>query len=126
MNDMKQLRVLAGAYLAVAVLTLGVIYLLRDHRGVVNDAVWVRGTIVVGSSVLMFLFVARTIRGSRPAYRRVRVLAAVMVVAIAVIVALPGTFPAWMKIDQVVCGVILLGVNLLVNGRHMRARFASR
>lgn len=126
MNEMTQLKVLVGAYLGVAVLTLAAIFALRDHHGVVNDAVWVRGTIVVASSALMFLFVVRIARGSRAAWRRVRILAAIMVVAIAAIVALPGPFPAWMKIDQVVCGLILLGVNVLVNGAHMRARFASR
>jgi len=41
-----------------------------------------------------------------------------------VIIALPGTFPLWMKVEQAVCGVLLLGVVAVVNGRVMRASFA--
>jgi hypothetical protein len=123
---MKPVKMLVGAYLAVAVLTLVAIVLLRDDKAAVNDAVWVRGTIVVLSAALMVAFTVRAERGSRGAYRRVRVLSAVMVVAIAVIVALPGTFPVWMKIDQVVCGLVLLGVTVLVNSHDMRARFATK
>lgn len=115
---MKYMKLLAGAYLAVAVLTLVAIFLLRDHTTLVNDAVWVRGTIVVLSAALMFTFTVRAAQGSRGAHRRVRILSAVMVVAIAVIVALPGMFPLWMKIDQVVCGLILIG--LLVTAIRFR------
>ena len=49
-----------------------------------------------------------------------------MVAAIAVIITLPGTFPLWMKIEQGVCGLILLGVVLIVNGRRLRSLFAAR
>jgi hypothetical protein len=107
---MNYMKLLAGTYLAVAVLTLVAIFLLRHDTAAVNDAVWVRGTIVVGSASLMFVFATRAAGGSRGAHRRVRILSAVMVVAIAVVVALPGMFPLWMKIDQVVCGLILVGL----------------
>lgn len=50
----------------------------------------------------------------------------VMVAAIVVILALLGTFPAWMTIEQGACGVILLGVVLLVNGPQLRSTFAAR
>ena len=50
----------------------------------------------------------------------------IMVVAIAVIVALPGPFPLWLKIEQGACGVLLLGVVMVVNGAHLRSVFATR
>jgi len=74
--------------------------------------------------VLTLAFAAGAARGSRGAYRRLRVITAVMPVAIVVIIALPGTFPLWMKVEQAVCGVLLLGVVAVVNGRVMRASFA--
>ena len=43
-----------------------------------------------------------------------------------VIIALPGTFPLWMKVEQGVCGFLLLGVIGIVNGRHLRSLFAGR
>ncbi|GAB7032179.1 hypothetical protein AB0G35_02075 [Streptomyces sp. NPDC021749] len=92
----------------------------------VNDAVWVRTVIVVASAVLLFVSALRAARGSRPAYRRVRILSGVMLGAIAVIVAVPGAFPMWLKIEQGVCGIALLGVALIVNGRRLRSSFTAR
>jgi hypothetical protein len=48
-----------------------------------------------------------------------------MLVAIVVIIALPGTFPLWLKGEQAVCGLLLLGVALLVNGKHLRSVFTG-
>jgi hypothetical protein len=123
---MRTVRVLAGCYLGLSVLTLAAIVLLRDHASVVTPAVWVRGTIVVASALLTTAFAARAARGSGRAYLRLRIVTAVMVVAVAVIVALPGTFPLWLKIEQGVCGLLLIGMVVVVNGRHVRSMFADR
>jgi hypothetical protein len=58
-------------------------------------------------------------RGSSGGYLRLRLVSAIMLVAIAAIIALPGTFPLWMKIEQGVCGLLLLGVVVIVNGKHL-------
>jgi hypothetical protein len=120
------MKLLVGAYLSVSALTLVAIVLLRNDASAVNAAVWIRGSIVVISAALMFAFTVRAVGGSRAAFRRVRIISAVMVVAIAVIIALPGTFPTWMKIEQGVCGLILLGVIVVVNGRPLRSSFAAK
>jgi hypothetical protein len=39
--------------------------------------------------------------------------------------AIPGDFPLWMKLEQGVCGLLLLGVVATVNGKHLRSVFAS-
>lgn len=120
----RAVKLLIGGYLAISAATLVAIVALRDDAAVVNAAVWVRGTIVVASALLMLAFARRAARGARRAYLRLRIASAVMVVAIAVIIALPGTFPIWMKIEQGGCGLILLGVVAVANGRHLRASFA--
>lgn len=118
-------KLLAGGYLLLSVLTLAAIVLLRDDSSAVNAAVWIRGTIVAVSALLTYLFAVRAARGSRRAYLRLRIVSAVMVVAIVVIVALPGTFPLWLKIEQSVCGVLLLCLVAIVNGRRARSAFAA-
>src|SRR5206468_1821428 len=110
----------------LSLLTLAVIVLMRNHASVVNAAVWIRGTIVAASALLTMAFAARTARGSSRAYLRLRIVSAVMLVAIAVIVALPGPFPLWLKLEQSVCGLLLLGVVVVVNGRRLRSAFADR
>jgi hypothetical protein len=119
------MKLLAGGYLGISVLTLVAIAVLRDDAAAVNAAVWIRGTIVVASASLTFAFAVRAARGSRRAYLRLRIVSAVMLVAIAVIIVLPGTFPLWMKIEQGACGLLLTGVVVVVNGRRIRSLFAS-
>ncbi|WP_329252141.1 hypothetical protein OG417_08390 [Actinoallomurus sp. NBC_01490] len=122
---LRTVKLLVGGYLLLSVVTFAAIVLLRGHRSVVNDAVWIRGTIVALTSLLMFSFAARAARGSRGAFLRLRIASAVMVVAIIVIISLPGTFPLWLRLEQSVCGLLLLCVVVLVNGRHLRSLFAG-
>jgi hypothetical protein len=86
--------------------TIAVAVALRHHPTLVNPAVWIRGSIVVASAVLTNVLAAR---GD---VRRLRIISIVMMVAIVVIIAVPGTFPLWMKLEQAVCGLLLLGVAL--------------
>jgi O-antigen/teichoic acid export membrane protein len=122
---LRNVRLLAGVYLLVSVLTLVAIVLLSGHPAIVNDAVWVRGTIVTASAALTFVFASRAARGSRRAYLRLRLISAIMAVAIVVIISLPGTFPLWMKIEQAGCGLVLLAVVAIANSRGLRALFAA-
>jgi hypothetical protein len=122
----QSMKLLAGGYLAISVLALMAIVVLRNDHAAVNAAVWTRGTIVAASAVLTYALTARAARGSRRAYLRLRIITAVMVAAIAVIITLPGTFPLWMKIEQGVCGLLLIGVAVTVNGKHLRSLFAIR
>ncbi|MFJ3692921.1 hypothetical protein ACIPW9_02275 [Streptomyces sp. NPDC090052] len=106
----RRIKLLVGTYLGLSVLTLLAVVLLRNDHAAVNSAVWIRGSIVAASSVLLYAFAARAARGARGAWRRLTVISSVMIAVIVVIVALPGGFPEWMKIEQGVCGLLLIGV----------------
>lgn len=110
---------LVGCYLALCVLTLGAIVLLRDTAAV-TDTVWVRGAILAAVSVVTLLVAVRAVRDAGRALLRLRIIAAVQVVVIAVFVVLPGALPGWMRVEQGVCGLILIGV--LVASSGLRAR----
>ena len=122
----RSTKLLVGGYTSISVLTLVAVVVLRNHATVVNSAVWTHGTIVAVSALMLFTFTVRAASGARRAYLRLRIASAAMVVAIAVIIALPGTFPLWMKVDQGICGLVLTGVVAIVNGRHMRSLFAAK
>lgn len=124
-SALRAVLTLVGGYLGLSALTLVAAVLLRHHAAIVTDAVWVRGTIVLASALLMTAFATRAVRGSRRAYLRLRLMSAGMVVAIAVVVSLPGLFPVWMRIEQGACGLLLLGVVLIANGRRLRSAFAA-
>ena len=117
-------RWLLVAYAVLSVLAVGVLVVLRDDAAVATDAAWVRASIVLVSSLLTLLFVAQAAGGSARGYLRLRLVTAIMLVAIVVIVAIPGAFPAWLRVEQAVCGLLLAGVVLLVNRAPVRALFA--
>lgn len=122
----RRITLLVRTYAALSVVTLVVVAALRNHASIVNSAVWTRGVIVVLSALLTLRFTSQAAAGVRRAFLRLRIISAVMVAAIVVIVALPGTFPVWMKVEQSICGLLLIGVAALVNGRRLRSWFASR
>ncbi|WP_438485483.1 hypothetical protein [Streptomyces sp. S186] len=121
----RRTKRLVGCYVGLSVLTLIAIILLRDHPDIATDAAWVRVIIVVATSLLMTSFAARASRGHSKSFLRLRLASGIMVVAIAVIVALPGAFPVWLRIEQAVCGILLLGVVTRVNGKTLRSVFAK-
>lgn len=126
LSALRNLKLFVSSYLGLSVVTLVAIILLRNNASVVNAAVWIRGTIVVASALLTFVFARRAARGHRKAFLRVRIISVIMVVAIVTIISLPGTFPLWMKIEQGICGLLLLGVVVISNGKNLRSVFAAK
>lgn len=123
-DALRGTRWLVGGYAILSVLTMIAVILLRDDTAMVNSAVWTRCIIVTATSLLTLLLTRRAAQGSRDAFKRLRIVSAAVVVAIAVIIAIPDPFPLWLKIEQGCCGLLLLGVVGLVNRASARAAFA--
>ena len=124
---MRGVTALVGAYLTISVLTIVTAAIYRDDPAIVNTAVWIRGSIVAVTAALMFRFALGAGAGNPRAYLRLRIVSAVMVVAIAVILlAIPGDFPLWMRIEQATCGTILVVVVILANRARVRSTFAAK
>ena len=51
--------------------------------------------------------------------RRLRVVTAIMLVALVVIAALPGAFPVWFRLEQALCALFLLPVVVQINRRRV-------
>ncbi|BCY05753.1 hypothetical protein [Actinoplanes sp. L3-i22] len=115
---MRNVVRLISGYTALSLATLGVMIALRNHPTLVTDAVWVRGTIVAAASALTLFFAVRAARGDRKMRLRLRIVTAIMLVAIVVIVALPGMFPLWFKLEQSLCGLLLLPAVAYLNRRR--------
>src|SRR6516162_8266056 len=83
---MRRVRFLLRCFLGLSLLTLVASVVLRDHPSLVTPSVWVRGTIVAATALLMTVFATRAARGSRRAYLRLRIVTVVAVVAVVAIV----------------------------------------
>jgi hypothetical protein len=123
---LRTVKLLISCHLGVSVVTILAIGLLRKHPALVTPTVWIRAAIVVIGALLMTTFASRAAHGASRAYLRLRIMSAVMVVAIAVVIAIPGSIPLWMKTEQGFCGVLLLCVVFFANGKHLRSSFATR
>lgn len=119
-------RTLLGGYAVVSVLTLLAIVVFSGNHDIVTKAVWIRGSILAVASLVTFALGVSMANGSRSSYRRVQIISLAQVVAVVVIESAPGTFPAWFKIENGVCGTLLLIVFLVTLTRPVRAAFSAR
>ncbi len=119
-------RHLVVGYLTISALTVVAIAVMRNNAAQVNSAVWIHGIIVVASALFTYIFTVRASAGASRSYLRLRVISIVTPAAMVVLIALPDTFPLWMKIEQDAFGLLLIGVAVRVNSKHQRSSFACK
>lgn len=117
------LKGLLTAYVAVCALTVLGEIAAAATGVVIGSGSWIRTSVVLAVSVITVRIARAALRGSARSYLRLRILTAAQLVAVAVIVALPGAFPVWLRVEQTVCGLVLLGLVVVLNGARMRAAF---
>jgi len=101
-------------FLAVSAAMLVALAVLTATGDPVDVAVWIRCTIVLGSSVLPLVFAAGAARGSRSMLVRLRIFVPIILAALVVIVSIPDFLPVWVRVEQAVCGVLLLPAVILM------------
>lgn len=122
----RPVKVLLACYLGLAVAGFGAAVMFHGNRQLVNEAVWVRSSVVLITSAAMFLMALMAARGHRPSLLRLRIVSIIVPLVIVVIIVLPDPFPVWMKVQQGLCALVVAGAAVLVNGRDVRAEFARR
>lgn len=119
----RPILVLLAAFLAVSTAMIAVIVSLAAVGVSLDSPVWIRCSLVFGSSIVLLLIAFRAAKGSRAALTRIRIIAPVVVVAVAVIVSIPGFLPGWVRIEQTACGLLVLPVAIMVNLSRTRQHF---
>jgi hypothetical protein len=112
---------LLTAFLVISVSTVIAVVLMRHNPARVTTAVWVRTPLVAASAAVLLLFAVRAAAGHRGSFRRLRIISMVVLAAIIAVVAWPGAFPVWLRVEQAVCGVIMLSVVVRTNLRVVRS-----
>lgn len=122
----RPVLLLGGAFAAVSAVMIAFLGIASATGIGFESAIWVRCSLVLASAVVVLAIAASASRGSRAAWVRLRIISPVIVVAVVVIVSIPGFLPDWVRIEQAVCGLLLLPVAILVNLPRMRALFAGK
>ncbi|MFF5290280.1 hypothetical protein [Paractinoplanes globisporus] len=113
-DSYRMVRRLVIAYAALSTLTVAAIVLFAAvDPALINSEAVVRGVIVAATSFLSVVFAARASRGDARALLRLRLVVAIILVAIvAVLLFVP--LPTWMVIEQIACGVLLAAVAAVI------------
>ncbi|CCH17002.1 hypothetical protein [Micromonospora lupini] len=116
---------LLAAFLVISLSTVVAVVLLRHNPALVTTAVWIRTPLVAASAAVLLLLARRAAAGHRGSFRRLRIIAIVVLAAIVGVVAWPGAFPVWLRIEQAVCGVFVASVVVRTNLRVVRSAMAD-
>jgi hypothetical protein len=116
---------LLAAFLVLSLSTVVAVILMRHNPALVTTAVWIRTPLVAVSAAVLLLFARRAAAGHRGSFRRLRIIAMVVLAAIIGVVAWPGAFPAWLRVEQAVCGVFILSVVVRTNLRSVRSSMVA-
>jgi hypothetical protein len=122
----RPMLVLLAGFLAVSTAMEAVLVVQSATGTIVDSAIWIRCSLVLASSVVLLAIAAAAARGSRGAWRRLRIISPIVVVAVIVIVSIPGFLPDWVRLEQAVCGALVLPVAILVNLPRMGALFPRK
>lgn len=119
----RPVLILLAGFLVVSAAMEAVLIVLSATKGAIDSTIWTRCSLVLGSSIVLLLFAVRAARGSRRSWLRVRIISPIVVTAVVVVVSIPGFLPDWVRVEQGVCGALVLGAAILVNLPRARAHF---
>jgi len=112
------IRLLVGGYVAISFGAIVALIALHYHPAQASQEAWVHGIIVAAMSLLMTRFAMGTIQGKDRMLLRLRITSTIMIIAIAITSAIPGDFPVWMKIEQSVCGLLLIALAFVLSRKN--------
>lgn len=89
----------------------------------VSLPVWVRGLVILGITASLFYFLWRAWVGWYWAFRRLQLFTRVFPVVAIALSAIPGFFPTWMIIEQLVFAALLVASAVILSSAPIRAAF---
>ena len=119
----QRLRWLLVALTVVSTGAVVIAIALSDAGHVVPLAVWVRCAAVLGITLTLYVFAWRAQLGWWWAYSRLRLFSRIFPVVTLVVASIPGLYPAWMVLEQIVFSFLLVGISAVLGSRHMREAF---
>lgn len=114
---------LAEVAVGVAAVTTAVV--LQTGGAEVPFAAWFRGVVVLLMTLTLFFFAWRARHGYYWGYQRLRLFSQIFPVVTLVVATVPGLYPYWMVVEQIVFAVLMIGVADVLTNDHMRVAFAS-
>ena len=86
-------------------------------------AVWFRSTVVLFITASLYVFAWRAQLGYWWAYSRLRLFSRIFPIVSLIVATIPGLYPGWMVVEQIVFSLLMIGIGDLLTTDHMRAAF---
>ncbi|MDQ4502597.1 hypothetical protein [Sinomonas sp. ASV322] len=103
-----------------------IIAVVLQVRGAeVGFAAWFRGVVVLAMTLTLFFFAWRARHGFYWGYQRLRLFSQIFPVVSLIVATIPGLYPYWMVVEQIVFAVLMIGVADVLTSDHMRVAFRS-
>ncbi|GAA2007226.1 hypothetical protein [Microbacterium ulmi] len=118
-------RALLAVLLIVSIAAVAFAFVEQSHAELVNTVVWIRSVAVVAAAIILYLLAVFASRGRAGAYRRLRLLSFLIPAGVVLLIVAPGEFPLWIKIEQAVCGALILAVGIILSRRRLRELFPT-
>lgn len=96
---------------------------LEDAGHLVPLAAWIRCVGVLGLTLTLYVFAWRAQLGWYWAYSRLRLFSRIFPVVTLVLCTVPGLYPAWMVLEQIVFSFILVALSAVLYSPHLRETF---
>ena len=114
-----------SAEVAVGLAAVGIAVVLQLRGAEVGFAAWFRGVVVLGMTLTLFFFAWRARHGFYWGYQRLRLFSQIFPVVSLIVATIPGLYPYWMVVEQIVFAVLMIGVADVLTSDHMRVAFMS-
>jgi hypothetical protein len=110
----------------LAHMNLGPNVSVEATRQILMTSLWSRlvGSVIVSAVYIWRAFALR--RGSRGAYLRLYYIAIIGLVGIAYLIFVSTQYPVWMRVEQVLQALVLVGLLIAVSRPAVRDRFAKQ
>ena len=103
-----------------------VIAIVLESRGIhVEFAVWFRGVVVLFMTLTLFFFAWRAQLGYYWGYQRLRLFSQIFPIITLIVATIPGLYPYWMVIEQIIFAVLMIGIADFLTSDHMRDAYPS-
>ncbi len=112
-----------AAEIVVGVTAVIVAFSLAAHGEPVTWAVWFRSIAVLGITLTLLYFAWRAALGYYWAYSRLRLFSRIFPIVTLVVATIPGLYPLWMTIEQIVFSLLMIGIGDILTTDHMRETF---
>ena len=111
------------AEIVVGVAAVIVAFTLAAGGEQITWAVWFRSVAVLAITLTLLYFAWRASLGYYWAYSRLRLFTRIFPIVTLVVATIPGLYPLWMTIEQIVFSLLMIGIGDILTTDHMREAF---